>query len=184
MVLGCTFEVAQKRLAEKGILFHENGVAYPSERDSGLACEVTGTIDQLVFRAIAKIAFNYFAYWAGPELVFDSQFHPIRRYVRYGEKATYPFVVIIEKVILGDEPLEGKRRLGHLITFDWSNNRLSLVSQVSLFNWITYSVLIAKDFRDKTFGLRKGSFFDVANNDILELAPGDSMVKRITHQSR
>ena len=175
VVLGCTFEVAQKLLAEKGISFHEDGAAYPSQRKSGLECEVIGTIDQLVFRAIAKIAFNYFVYWAGSELVFDSQFHPIRRYIRYGEKATYPFIVILEKAILGDEPLEGKRRLGHLITFDWSKNRLSLVSQVSLFNWITYSVLIAKDFRDKTFNLRKGSFFDVANNDILELAPDNSI---------
>lgn len=178
VVLGCAFEVAQKHLTEKGILFHEDGAAYPPERDAGIECEVTGTIDQIVFRAIAKIAFNYFAYWAGSERVLDNAFHPIRRYVRYGEKTTYPFVVIIEKAILGDEPLEGKRRLGHLITFGWSQNRLSLVSQVSLFNWITHSVLIAKDFRDKEFNLRKGSFFDVANNDILELAPGDSIKKR------
>jgi len=154
VVLGCAFEVVQKSLAEKGILFHEDGAVYPSEHDSGLECEVTGTIDQIVFRAIAKIAFNYFAYWARPELVFDSSFHPIRRYVRYGEKTTFPFVVILEKAILGDEPLEGKRRLGHLITFDWSKNKLSLVSQVSLFNWITYSVIIAKDFRDKTTTVR------------------------------
>lgn len=172
VVLGCEFEVAQKCLAEKDILFHKNGEAYSNEPNSTLECEITGTIDQIIFRAIAKIAFNYFVYWAGPEIVFDSSFDPIRKFVRYGEKAAFPCVVIIEKAILGDEPLEGKRRLGHLITFDWSKEKLSLVSQVSLFNWTTYSVLIAKDYKDKTFNLRKGSFFDLANYEIFELAPG------------
>lgn len=171
VILGCEFEVIQKCLAEKGILFHKDGDAYPPERDDSLECEVIGTIDQIIFRAIAKIAFNYFVYWTGPEFVYGNSFHPIRRYVRYGEKTNIPFVVILEKAILGDEPVEGKRRLGHLITIGWSKNKLSLASQVSLFNWMTYSVLIAKDFKDKTFNLRKGSFFDLANNEILELAP-------------
>jgi hypothetical protein len=74
---------------------------------------------------------------------------------------------------LGDEPIEGKRRLGHLITLDWSKNKLSIVSQVSLFNWMTYSVLLAKDYQVKRFNLRRGSFFNIANNEILELVPGD-----------
>ena len=173
VVLGCEFEDAQNCLKEKNIIFHKDGERYPSDHNSDLGCEVTGTIDQVIFRAIAKIAFNYFVYWADPELIFDSSFDPIRKYIRYGEKTTFPFVIILEKAILGDEPVEGKRRLGHIITFDWSKKRLSLVSQVSLFNWMTYSVLIAKDFEDKTVNLRKGSFFDVANNEIFELAPGD-----------
>jgi len=175
VVLGCEFEDAQKCLADKNILFHKDGDAYPSDLHSTIVCEVTGTIDQIVFRAIAKIAFNYFVYWAGPEIGLKSSFNPIRRYIRYGEKSSFPFVVILEKAILGDEPVEGKRRLGHLISFDWSKNGLSLVSQVSLFNWMTYSAFLAKDFEDKTFCLRKGNFFNLANNEILELAPGDSI---------
>lgn len=175
VVLGCEFEDAQKFLAEKDVLFHKDGDAYPSDHNFDLGCEVTGTIDQIVFRAIAKIALNYFAYWAGPEIVLKRSFNPIRRYIRYGEKATFPFVVILEKAILGDEPVEGRRRLGHLITIDWSKKRLSLVSQVSLFNLMTYSVLLAKDFKDKTFCLRKGNFFNVANNEILEIVPGNSI---------
>lgn len=176
VVLGCKFEEAQKCLEEKNIIFHKNGDAYPSIPDSTIDCGVTGTIDQIIFRAIAKIAFNYFVYW-GEKIGFNKPFDPIRRYIRYGEKASFPFVVILEKAILGDEPEEGKRRLGHLITFDWSKNRLSLVAQVSLFNWMTYSVLLAKDIENKTFCLSKGNFFNVANMEILELTPGDSVEK-------
>jgi len=171
VALGCNTELAQKHLAQKGISFNPDGDAYPSDNYTDWECKVSGQIDQTIFRSIAKMAFNYLAYWAKRELVVDSPFHPIRRYIRFGEKTSYPFVVIIEKAILGDEPIEGKRRLGHLITLDWSKNKLSIVSQVSLFNWMTYSVLLAKDYQGKRFNLRKGSFFNIANNEILELAP-------------
>src|SRR3989304_6854443 len=113
VVLGCNAVAAQEKLAQKGISFNPEGEFYPSESNMDLECEVTAQIDQIIFRAIAKIAFNYFAYWADTELIIDSPFHPIRRYIRYGEKTSFPSVAIIEKAILGDEPVEGKRRLGH-----------------------------------------------------------------------
>ena len=100
-------------------------------------------------------------------------FHPIRKYIRFGEKASYPFVIIIEKAILGDEPIVGKRRLGHLITLNWSENKLSIVSQVSIFNLMTYSVLLSKDYSGKDFVYRKGSFFSLGDNEIYDLKPGD-----------
>lgn len=172
VALGCNVELAQENLAQKGIAFNPDDVGYPSEGYTDWECEVTGQIDRIIFRAIAKIAFNYFAYWADPELVFDSPFHPIRRYIRYGEKTSFPSVVIVEKAILGDEPVEGKRRLGHIITLGLSNNKQSIVSQVSLFNWMTYSVLLAKDYQGKRFDLQKGHFFNIADNEIYELVPG------------
>ena len=175
MALGCNAELAQKHLAQKGISFNPDGDGYPSDNYTDWECEVSAQIDQIIFRSIAKIAFNYLAYWVERELVVDSPFHPIRRYIRFGEKTSYPFVVVIEKAILGDEPIEGKRRLGHLITLDKSKNRLSIVSQVSLFNWMTYSVLLAKDYQGKQFNIRRGHFFNIPDNEILELVPGDTI---------
>lgn len=173
VVLGCNAVAAQEKLAQKGITLNPDGEGYPSESNTDWECEVTAQIDPIISRAIAKIAFNYFAYWANPELVIDSQFHIIRRYIRYGEKTFFPSVVIIEKAILGDEPVEGKRSLGHLITLDLSKNKLSVVSQVSLFNWMTYSVFLAKDYQGKKFNIRKGHFFNIADYKIIELVPGD-----------
>jgi len=175
VALGCAPETAQKYLSNKGITFKLGGEFPPPEKNINWECEVTGKIDQIIYRAIAKIAFNYLAYWTESNFLFDSQFDPIRRYIRFGEKGAYPFVVILEKAILGDEPIEGKRRLGHLIVLDWSKNKLSIVSKVSLFNWMTYSVLLAKDYGGERIDIRKGSFFNIADKKIYELIPGDRL---------
>ncbi len=174
-VLGCTADKAQKHLSEKNISLSlsPDGEFSPSENLPDWGCVVTGKIDQIIFRSIAKIAFNYLTYWAGRDFVVDSSFNPIRRYIRFGEEISFPFVVIIEKAIMFDEPIEGKRRLGHLITLDWSDNKLSIASNVSLFNFNTYSVLLAKNYKGKSFNLRKGNFFNIADNEILELVPAD-----------
>ena len=184
VLLGCNVEEAQRHLSEKGISFKVDSEGHPLKRDTDWEFEVTGKIDQIILRSIAKIAFNYLTYWAGREFVIDNPFHPIRRYIRYGEKTSFPFVVIIEKAILGDEPIEGKRRLGHLITLDWSNNKLSIASQVSLFNWMTYLVLLAKDYKGKQFNIRKGNFFNIADNEIIELVPGDMISAQEQLQNR
>lgn len=170
VVLGCDAEVAYNRLSEKGIFFKPKGEFYPRNSENiDWSCKVTGIIDQIIFRAIAKIAFNYLTYWAKKDFAYNISFHPIRRYIRYGDKSSYPFVIITGNAILGDEPVAGKRRLGHLITLDWSANGLSIVSQVSIFNWMTYSILLAKDYYGNRINIRKGHFFNIANKEILEL---------------
>lgn len=172
VTLGCEPKVVQDQLKDIGITFNIGGELSPPEKRIDWECEVTGNIDQIVFRAIAKIGFNYLAYWVKPDFIFDSQFDPIREYIRFGVKNIYPYVIILEKAILGDEPIEGKRRLGHLIILDWSKNKSSIVSKVSLFNWMTYSVLIAKNYIGERIDFRKGCFFNVADEEIYELTAG------------
>ena len=172
-VLGIDSETAKKYLSEKSIPFKPAGESYPSGNMDDLGCVVTGRIDQIIFRALAKIGFNYLSYWAGPEFVLRNSFDPIRRFIRFGEEGDYPFVIIIEQTILGDEPVVGKRRVGHLITLDRSKNKQSIVSQVSLFNLMTYSVLLAKNYSRNDFSLQQGSFFNIADNEIYELTPGE-----------
>ena len=75
--------------------------------------------------------------------------------------------------ILGDEPIVGKRRVGHLVTLDLAKNKLSINSQVSLFNMATYSIILAKNYEGKDFIFSNGSYFDIANMDIYELIKGD-----------
>ena len=180
-VLGCTSEEAQSHLSEKNISLssNPNGEFSLSENPPDLGCKVTARIDQIIFRSIAKIAFNYLTYWAerdiGQCFVFDSSFNPIRRYIRFGEETSFPFVMIIEKTIMYDEPIEGKRRLGHIITLCWSNNKLSITSNVSLLNFNNYGVLLAKDYKGKNFNLQKGNFFNIADKEILELVPRDKI---------
>lgn len=175
--LGCTSNDAQKYLLEKNITISSNsdGEFLSPENLPDWGCVVTGKIDQIVFRSIAKIAFNYLTYWVGRDYVVDSSFNPIRRYIRFGEEISYQFVVIIEKAILFDEPIAGKRRLGHIITLGLSDNKLSITSNVSLLNFNNYGVLLAKDYKGKNFNLHKGNFFNIADKEILELVPRDKI---------
>lgn len=179
VLLSCSVGIAKKHLHERGIDLQTAGEEdYVPASKEEWECDVTGRIDQTIFRAIAKIGFNYLSYWAGSEFVIQKAFDPIRRFIRYGEKVSYPFVFILEKAILGDEPVEGNRRLGHLIILDKSKNGLSIVSKVSLFNWITYSVLLAKGYQGMDLVVRRGQFFNIANGEIYELVPGDKFYQQ------
>lgn len=157
------------KLAEKGIQFRYEGAAVPPRQSQALLCEVEGTIDQKIFRAIGKIAFNYLAYWQGPEFLLEEPFNVARRYIRYGDNPAYRMVDIREEAILADEPFVGRRRLGHLITTSWAQDRVSIVAQVSLFNWVTYCVSLVRDYPGEPRDIRRGQFFDVSTRKILEL---------------
>ena len=157
------------KLTEKGIEFKHHGDLVPPEKSQSILCEVEGTIDQQIFRAIAKIAFNYLLYWARPEFLLEEPFDPVRRYIRYGERPGYILVAVREKAILADEPVVGERRLGHLITSNWAQDGISIVGQVSLFNWVTYCVSLLRDYSGERGDVKRGHFFDVSNRRISEL---------------
>ncbi len=71
--------------------------------------------------------------------------------------------------ILGDEPIVGKRRLGHMITTNWAKDGFSIIAQVSLFNWMTYNICLSRQFSGAYKDIKKGHFFDFNSQSILEL---------------
>jgi len=170
-IRGLAIDEAQLRgkLAEKGINFKCGGEIVPSQGSHTVLCELEGTIDQNIFRTIAKIAFNYLAYWQGPELLHEPSFDTARRFIRYGEQPSYRMVDVRQEAILADEPVAGQRRLGHLITTNWAQDRVSIMAQVALFNWVTYRVSLAREYPGERRDIRRGHFFNVANGEILEL---------------
>ncbi|MCH8975991.1 MAG: hypothetical protein IH909_00005 [Proteobacteria bacterium] len=159
----------QGKLAEIGINFKYGGEIVPHQDSHTILCELEGTIDQKIIRTIAKIAFNYLAYWQGPELLQEPSFDTARSFIRYGEQPGYRMVDIREEAILADEPVVGQRQLGHLITINFAQDRVSIMAQVSLFNWVTYCVSLAREYQGERRDIRRGHFFDVANQEILEL---------------
>lgn len=156
-------------LARKGIDFQHHGDFVAPEQSESVLCEVEGTIDQQIFRAIAKIAFNYILYWQDPEFLLEAPFNPARRYIRYGESPGYKLLAIRDQAILADEPVAGKRRLGHLITSNWAGDGVSIVGQVSIFNWVTYCVSLLRDYAGERRDIKRGHFFDVSSRRILEM---------------
>jgi hypothetical protein len=167
---GIEVDSVRQILSEKGINFKYQGEAVPPENpEEDWLCEVEALIDSTIFRTVAKIALNYLAYWEGKNFVEHHSFDPSRIFIRHGLKADYPLVKVDDSPILGDEPVVGKRRLGHIITVNWAADGVSIVSQVSLFNWANYRVSLARDFSGEWRDLRRGHFFNVNNGEILDL---------------
>jgi hypothetical protein len=170
-ILGLEIDPEQlsSRLAERGISFRYQGPYAPQSRPETIGCDFEGVIDHVIFRSIAKIAFNYLAYWEGSDFVQHRAFDKARRYIRWQHAPGYKLIQIEDKAVLEDEPVEGARRLGHLVTINWAADGVSVLAQVSLFNWMTYLVSLALDFKGPPPKLTRGHFFNVSNQEILEL---------------
>ena len=170
IVFGIDFDTVRQILSEKGIKLEYQSEGGPSENPKeDWLCKVDGLIDSTICRTVAKIAFNYLAYWEGRDLLLHQSFDPLRNFIRYGKQADYPLVKVDDNPILGDEPVEGRRRLGHIVTVNWAVDKVSIVSQISLFNWARYSVSLAGNFSGERRNIRRGHFFNVNNREILDL---------------
>ena len=165
---GLDVKQLEEILSERGISFQYGNEVILPERPQELLCEVEGTIDRKIFRAVAKIGFNYLAYWQSADFMFHESFDTIRRFIRYGETTSYPLVGILEKPILADE-YSRLRRLGHLVTVNWASDNTSIVSQVALFNWITYSICLTRGYSGEHRDIKKGNFFNTVSKEILWL---------------
>jgi hypothetical protein len=95
---------------------------------------------------VGKIAFNYLAWRMGPDFVRGRSFNPIREYIRYGTDAGYPLVNVLDRPILFEDTMASRQTVGHLVTATWTPDNQHIVGQVSLFNAITYGVILARDY--------------------------------------
>ncbi len=111
--------------------------------------EIRGIVDQVIARAIAKMAFNYLA-WVS--FGFDRQFalrddfDPIRAFILHGENHWREFVLFPAPNILATDSEVRRSTQGHLITLEWKRFE-GIASQVSVFNDLTYRVALAKRTR-------------------------------------
>ena len=168
---GDNFEVIEQVLARKGIFPEfQKEIPLPDKKSEKLLVEYEASVDSIIRRSIAKIAFNYLAYWQGAEFALQEVFNPIRFYIRNGEREENKlFVMIRTESILKDEPSEEFRRLAHIITVNWAQNGVSIISQVSLLNFLSYTVQLARDYSGQIPNLRKGHFFNLGDHKIYEL---------------
>ena len=169
-IFGTDADTAGKILAQKGINFVIGGeVGSSGHKNGDWLCKIDALIDSTIFRAVVKTAFNYLAYWEGRDFLLHHSFDSTRNFIRYSTKIDYQNVRVNNNPILGDEPIEGKRRLGHIITANWAADKISIVSQISIFNEKTYTISLARNFSGERRNIRRGHFFNVNNQEILEL---------------
>jgi len=144
------------------------GEIEPPEDGQDWLCKIEGTIDDIIRRAIAKISFNYLAYWEGREFMLHADFDITRRFIRHGEKPAYPLILIENRNILQDE-LQDRTRVGHIVTVDYTADGKTILSQASIFNFSTYKVCLAREFSGLRKDIKRGHFFNLYNREIWPL---------------
>lgn len=113
----------------------------PRDKDGMLDTTMEGKIDQTVRRAVAKIAFNYFAS-RYPTLAPMDQFRDVRRYIRWGEEPGENPVSVSARSILGGLP-PSEQIIAHIVATRWDGGGHQVIAQVSLFGWVQYRVVLS-----------------------------------------
>jgi hypothetical protein len=113
----------------------------PRDGEGMLDTTMEGKIDQTVRRAVAKIAFNYFAF-AYPTLAPMDQFRDVRRYIRWCEDPGENPVSVSARSILGGLP-PSQQIVAHIVATRWDGGAHQVIAQVSLFNWVQYRVVLS-----------------------------------------
>jgi len=163
-------------LETRGIQFRESHrISPPMEPGEQVPVEITTTVDALVLRCVAKIAFNYLASTQSREFVLQDDFDIARRFIRYAERPPYPIAIIDFEPILRDDAMRRRQTNGHLVTVSWADDRVSILAQVSLFNHARYRVSLARHFRGIWRQIRSGHHFDIERRKVGPLL-GTSLV--------
>lgn len=127
-----------------------------------LTTSLEGLIDDAVWRAIAKIAFNYLAKIQGSAYVLDDRFDRIRAFI-VGESKERALVRLTEKPILASETSRWKTYEMHLVLFE--RDGYGLRGRVSLFNSFTYEVMLCADL-GLMYPIQSGHAFDPVRRDV------------------
>jgi len=155
----------------------------PVTKDGSVMVEIAAVVDHAIFRAIAKIAFNYVAHQHGVDFVLGSDFDETREYIRYGTAPRWsprmPVVFPVADPILHDDARQLRQTNGHLITFDWHTGQMGFMAQVSLFNAITYRIRLCPFYRGLWHSdFRRGHHFDIEDRTIEPLFSSQLLARR------
>ena len=161
-------------LTEKGYKLDQGRSINEKEADEEIDATIRVRIDPPVTRAVSKIAFNYLAAVYGSEFVLQSQFDPLRRFIRHGEGLSPGFFIPSSEQILADEQVNGDVRRVHLLTIHFDRKERCLVGQVSLFNLMKYTITFARELDDRLLVEAKGHGFNLATMCIWPLNPSEA----------
>jgi len=164
-------ERVRGKLEALGVIFKDTGpLEVPTGDDGKLELGIQSIVDDVILRAIAKIAFNYLAYVAGAEFVLHEDFNAIRSYVVAGEQPArwLPVAILTKKILVGDTS-RWRKTIGHILTLSWSEDNSSPVAQVSFFNGLTYRVTLTWNYHGIWIPLVRGHLFEHQTQRILSI---------------
>ena len=139
----------------------------PPVQDGQLDVQIVSTVDRVLARAIAKIAFNYLVLQTGAAFVLDPEFDPVRRFIRHGDGGRGRFVRVTVQQLLINEPRGCQITDGHLVAAQW--NRRGIVAEVCPFNQLRYTVRLAAVGPALWRPVASGHHFDWRNSEVSPL---------------
>ena len=145
----------------------------PGNGEKPIWVEVRYALDDVVFRTVAKIGFNYFAKVTEdrvPDFIYRSEFDEIRRFIRYAEKPRWkPVGISRKRMLLGDNE-RYRQTDGHLISVSWPEPRQPPIAKVSLFNQVTYVIRLAETVPGIWWELDSGHHFNIRSRQMSKLS--------------
>jgi len=181
----CEPEVAKRVLMERGF----NEVEIPPESEevfakpySSVEISVSGVFDNVIARAVAKIAMNYLAH-EYPSIARMAACQPVRRFIRYGEGHWQQFVAMTNDRMLKNVPAD-VQLFAHSVAATWERNPGRLLGQVSLYNWVQYKVLLADTFLVQPDFVRSGHLFEPSNQVVMRLTSKPQKMLDLTKHRR
>lgn len=148
----------------------------PLKPGKEILCEIESKVDKIIRRSIAKIAFNFFSYFNYKNIILNDAFDEVREFVLNGENKIP--IQISNESVFADERNSNNRKLGHIIVLN-KNRDGYLIAQVSLFNYLKYTVLLTKRFTDKNLMSDIGYYFDVGSKTIIEIQKSSLIIPQL-----
>lgn len=142
-------------------------------------CQVKAIYTKEAFRAIAKIAFNYLAYFNDASLMTQECFDLIRNFITKGTGEWHQFIQIVKEPIVPDN--NGLASDVHLVTV-YANGR-SIFASVSLHNKIHYKICLAQHHEGKPLKVEHGHCFDPYEHKVHELGKSSLILAKTVPSS-
>lgn len=164
-------EDAVKALNSIGVKFKNSKISPLGLKNNEVtSVKISWKIDESIKRAVAKIAFNYLAYFNDPGLLQHKDFDPIRNYIYLNVKPEYVLVNIDSQRVLFDDGISKQAILGHFVILGKDN--ASVVAQIFLYNKLRYTIHLANNYSGEALQLGFGHFFNTKTNEVYLLEKG------------
>lgn len=128
-------------------------------------------IDNILIRGIAKIGFNYMAKMCGSLFTTKDCFNDIRDFIRYNKlpkRELGEFIKPSNQPLLANDSYNN-RRLGHILLLEWDITRHHVLAKVSLFNSITWTIILAEYFSGIYREIKSCHFYDIQKHSVKKL---------------
>lgn len=155
-----SFEVHGMTLEEVEAMSRKLGIPFiiTYEVPAPLRADVTVPATMELFRAMAKIAFDYFAGIMGAGVACMSAFDGVRAFIVLGEQPGPSFVTVAKRRVFVPDA-QGNPRRGHFISFN--NSETGFVAQVALFSAKRFRVALAHEPLSVHVDYESGHFYDL-----------------------